>query len=78
MFEVWYKIHRYFNAHIKAHVRQIRVELKSIKEGNKSINEYVLCVKAIKILFLAIRDSITQKDKIDSILDGFLEEYHFS
>lgn len=46
-FEVWDRIHKYINAHVKARVRQFRVKLKSIKKGNSSIIEFVPRVNAI-------------------------------
>lgn len=56
-----------------ARVKQLCVELKSMKKGNISINEYVLQFKAIVI---AVGDSISEKDHIVSILDGLPEEYN--
>lgn len=74
-FEAWDKIHQYFNAQMKARVRQLRVELKSTKKGNKSITEYVLRIKATTNSLLAVGDLITEHDQIDSILNGIYEEY---
>lgn len=54
-------------------VKQLCVELKSMKKGNISINEYVLQFKAIVI---SVGDSISEKDHIVSILDGLPEEYN--
>lgn len=47
VFEVWERIHKYFNARMKVRLQQLRVELMSIKKGNSSNTEYVLCVKAV-------------------------------
>src|SRR4051812_48064070 len=74
-FEVWDHIHQYFNAQMKARVRQLRVELKSTKKGNKNITEFVLRIKAIANSLLAVGDVITEQDQIDSILNGLPEEY---
>src|SRR3954470_9683143 len=61
---------------MKARVRQLRVELKSTKKGNRTITEYVLRIKAIANSLLAVGDSITEQDQIDSILEGLPEEYN--
>lgn len=57
-FKVLDKIHKYFNVHMKAQVRQLRFELKSFKKGNNSITEYVLLVKATTNLLLQVRDVV--------------------
>ena len=75
-FEVWDKIHQYFNSQMKVRVHQLRVELKSTKKGNKSITEFLLRIKAIANSLLAVGDSISEQDQIDYILDGRLEEYN--
>lgn len=50
------------------------MELKSTKKGKKSNSEFVLRIKAIANTLLAVGDSISEQDQIDSILDGLLEE----
>lgn len=75
-YEVWEKIHQYFNAQVKARVHQLRVELKSTKKGNKSITELVLRIKAIANSLLAVGDLITKQDQIGSILNGLPEEHN--
>ncbi|PNX63257.1 retrovirus-related Pol polyprotein from transposon TNT 1-94, partial [Trifolium pratense] len=75
-FQVWEQIHKYFNAHLKAKVRQLRSELKTIKKGTKTITEFVLRVRAIADTLLSVGDSVTEQDQIDSILDGLPEEYN--
>lgn len=61
-YEVWDKNHKYFNAHMKAQVRQLCVKLKSIKKGNSTITEYVLCVKAIANSLLVVGDIVYKQD----------------
>lgn len=53
-FEVWDKIHIHFNAYMRAQTPQLRIELKSMKKGKKSINEYVLRVNAIENSLLVV------------------------
>lgn len=55
-YEVWDKINQYFNAQMKARIRQLRVELKSTKKGNRSIPEFVLRIKVIANSVLVVGD----------------------
>lgn len=57
---------------MKSQVRQIRDELKYMKKGTKSIIEYVIWVKAIENLVLAVGDLISEQDQIDSIFGWFI------
>lgn len=68
-YEVWDKIHKFFNVQMRARVRQLRVELKSTKKGNYSVTEFVLKIKAIASSLLAVGDSTLEQDQIDSILN---------
>src|SRR3954468_23417458 len=61
---------------MKARVRQLRVELKSTKKGNRSITEFVLHIKAIAYSVLDVGDYITEQDQIDAILEGLPEEFN--
>lgn len=61
---------------MKSRVRQLYVELKSTKKGNKSITKFVLRIKAIANSQLAVGDSITKQDQVGSILEGLPEEYN--
>lgn len=51
------------------------MELKSTKKGKKSITEFVLRIKAIANTLLAVGDSISEQDQIDSILATFVDGY---
>lgn len=70
-FGVWDKIHKHFNAHMKACVRKLRVELKPVKKGYSLITEYVLHVKEIAKSLLVVGDTVSEQDQIYYILDGF-------
>lgn len=61
---------------MKARVRQLQVEMKSIKKGNNSITKYVFRVKAIANSLLVVGDSVSEQSKIDSILYGLPKEYN--
>ena len=75
-YQIWDQIHKHFNAVMKARVHQLRSELKTTKKGTRSISEYVLRIRAIADALLAIGDPISERDQIDSILQGLPEEYN--
>lgn len=59
-----------FQSHMKAKVRQLRSELKTVKKGTRTMSEYLLRIKTIVDSLVAVGDSILDQDHIDSILDG--------
>jgi histone deacetylase 1/2 len=75
-FQVWEQIHKYFHTHLKAKVRQLRSEQKTVKKGTKSITEFVLRIRAFADTLLSIGDSVTEQDQIHSVLEGLPEEYN--
>lgn len=74
-YEVWDKIQKHFQSHMKAKSKQLRTELKNTKKGTRNINEYVLRIKAICDALSAIGDCVSEQEQIDAILDGLSEEY---
>lgn len=72
---MWDKVHKHFNSQIKAHVAQLRYELKTSKKGTRSISEYVLHIWTIANSLLAIGDSISERDQVDAILQRLTKEY---
>lgn len=60
---------------MKACVRRLRVELKMSNKGTNKISEFVLRNRAIAESLMAIDDSISEYDQIDSILQGLPEDY---
>lgn len=61
---------------MKAKVRQLRSELKTVKKGTRTMSEYLLRIKTIVDSLVAVGDSISDQDHIDSILDGLPEEFN--
>lgn len=52
--------------------------LKKSKKGTKTISEFVLQIRAIKDSLMAIGNTISECDQIDSILQGLPKDYnHF-
>lgn len=60
---------------MKAKVRTLRSELKNTKKGTRSISEYVLRIKAISDSLIAIGETVSEQDQVDTILDGLPEDY---
>lgn len=74
--QVWEKIQNHFYTTMKAKVRQLRFELKITKKGSRSINEYLLRIKAIVDQLIAAGDTLSDQEHIDVVLDGLPEEYN--
>lgn len=60
---------------MKAQVHQLRVELKTIKKGNRPVSEFLLLVRAIIDSLFSIGDPIGERDQVDAILHGLSKEY---
>lgn len=54
----------------------MRSELRHITKGDRKIDEYLLRIKALVDALASIGNPITMQEHIDSILEGFPEEYH--
>lgn len=57
-FEVCDRIHNHFNVHMKAHVHQLCIKLKSVKKGINPVTEFVLPVKVIANSLLPVEDVV--------------------
>jgi histone deacetylase 1/2 len=75
-FQVWDKIHKYFNSVLKARARQLRSELKNTKKASRSISEYLLRIKSLVNSLIAVGDNVTEREQIDAILDGLPEDFN--
>lgn len=49
-FKVWDKVHKHYNSQMKAHVHQLRSQLKTSTKVNRSVSEYVLHIRTMQIL----------------------------
>lgn len=74
--QMWDKIHKHFQSHMKAKVCQFRSELKTVKKGTRTMSEYLLRIKTIVDFLVVVGDPISDQDHIDSSLDGLPEEYN--
>lgn len=74
-YDVWDKVHRHYNAYMKAKVHQLHAELKMIKKGTQSIFEFMLHIRSIVDSLLAIGDPISERDQINVILQGLPKDY---
>lgn len=60
---------------MKACLHQLCSELKASKNGSRSVSKYVLCVRAITDLLMAVGHPNSEHDQVDVILQGLPEEY---
>lgn len=60
---------------MKFRVHQLRDKLNVTKKEIRSIFEFLFRIRAISDALLAVGEPISERDKIDSILQGLLKEY---
>ncbi|MCH81597.1 retrovirus-related Pol polyprotein from transposon TNT 1-94, partial [Trifolium medium] len=63
-YEVWDKIHKYFNSVFKSRARQLRSELKNTKKLARSINEYLLRIKTFVNSLIAVGDVVSEQEQL--------------
>ena len=74
-YQIWKKLDVYFASKTKAKVRQLKMQLKSIKKQRISAAKYVLKIKKVIDSLAAVKSPISTEDHIEAILDGLSEEY---
>ncbi|PNX84646.1 retrovirus-related Pol polyprotein from transposon TNT 1-94, partial [Trifolium pratense] len=75
-YEVWEKIHTYFNSILKSRARQHRSELKNTKKHSRTVNEYLLRIKSIVNSLIVIGDVVSEREQVEVILEGLSEEFN--
>ncbi|WJX96151.1 hypothetical protein P8452_77393 [Trifolium repens] len=75
-YEVWDTIHTYFNSVLKSRARQLRSELKNTKKLARSVSEYLLRIKSIVNSLIAVGDTVSEQEQVDSILEGLPEDFN--
>lgn len=56
-------------------MKQFKTQLRIARKGSLNMNEYMLKVKGIVDSLAAVGSPIPVNDYIDTIFDGFLDEY---
>lgn len=68
------KLETLFASKTRAKVRQLKIQLRSIKKSGDSVNHYFLKIKIVDSL-ASVGFPITMTDNIEAILDGLFEEF---
>lgn len=74
-FELWEKIHAYFQKLGRTKIRQLRIELRTTQLANQTVKEYLAKIKTLVDLLAAVGDLVFSRDHLDAILDGLPHEY---
>src|ERR1044072_7540807 len=74
-YQLWEKIHNNNYTHVAAKAQQLRLELHNTSLGNKSVEEFLLRVKAISDSLSSVGDPISFKEQLAVILGGLPPEY---
>jgi histone deacetylase 1/2 len=75
-FELWNKIQSYFQKQMRAKARQLRVELRSTKLEDRSIQEYLLRIRLLIDNLVAIGDPVPLNHHLDVILEGLPPDFN--
>ncbi|MCH94884.1 retrovirus-related Pol polyprotein from transposon TNT 1-94, partial [Trifolium medium] len=73
--QIWDKIHAYFQTHTNAKAMQLRSELRSTSLENGTISEFLLRIQVLIDSLYAIGEPISPKEHLDVILEGLPQEY---
>ncbi|KAF7816381.1 Retrovirus-related Pol polyprotein from transposon TNT 1-94 [Senna tora] len=63
--QVWMKIEEYFASNTLAKANQFRTELSNTKKGTRTMNEYLLRIKAIVDALIATGNSISEREHVE-------------
>lgn len=74
-YEVWEKIHSYFQHQTRAKARQLRTELRHLSLDDMSVEDFLAKVKSIVDSLASVRDPVSPKEHLDVILEGLTQEY---
>lgn len=74
-YELWDKIHAYFQKLGRTKIRQLRNELRTTRLENSTVKEYLAKIKTLVDSLAAVGSPVTAKDHLDSILDGLPQDY---
>ncbi|KAF7841216.1 Retrovirus-related Pol polyprotein from transposon TNT 1-94 [Senna tora] len=74
-YEVWDRVLTHFGNNTHAKIHQYRTELRNIKKGSRTMEEYLLKVKSITDALVAIGSEVSDHEYIQRILEGLPSEY---
>ncbi|XP_020238405.1 uncharacterized protein LOC109817540 isoform X2 [Cajanus cajan] len=74
-YQVWDKIHDYFHKQTRARARQLRTELRSTLLEEKTMEEFLLRIKALVDALASVGESVSQQEHVDVILEGLSQDY---
>ena len=69
------KLEQYFASQTRAKIGQFKDQLKTTKKGSLNVVEYLSKIKSCVDSLTSVGHILTDKDHIDAILDGLINEY---
>jgi len=75
LYEVWEKIHEYFNLQTKSRARQLRTSMRAIKLDSKSMDEYLLRIINYMDELASVGAPVCHEEHVDAILEGLASDY---
>lgn len=71
----WERIQDYFAWHIRAKIRQLKLQLRNTKKGSTKMSEYLLKIKSTVDSLISVGYEVSNNEHIESILDGLPSDY---
>ncbi|KAF7805093.1 Retrovirus-related Pol polyprotein from transposon TNT 1-94 [Senna tora] len=75
-YQAWEKLEHFFASQTRAKVRQFKAQLRNLKKGTSSANEYLLKIKKLVDALFSVGSPVSEADHIEAILEGLSEEYN--
>ena len=69
------KLEQYFASQTRAKIGQFKDQLKTTKKGSLNVVEYLSKIKSCVDSLASVGHILIDKDHIDAILDGLIDEY---
>ncbi|KAL5765599.1 hypothetical protein ACOSP7_016216 [Xanthoceras sorbifolium] len=73
--EMWSKLQRVYSQQSLAKILQLRQQLQNIKKDSDSIFDFVLKIKNIGDTLMAVRDEVSERDLLMSLMNGVGHDY---
>ncbi|CAL5186404.1 unnamed protein product [Lathyrus oleraceus] len=74
-YELWERILAHFQKLTRAKTRQLRAELRSTTLDDKSVNDYLVRIKALVDSLASVGDPVPDQQHIDVILEGLPQDF---
>ncbi|KAK2420319.1 putative mitochondrial protein [Trifolium repens] len=73
--QIWDEIHRHFNTLLNTKARQLRSELRTLRKGDRTVTEFIQCVREINESLISVGDPVPLRNLVEIVIDALPEDY---